>query len=222
MIIVETTRWIPGRASGLRLWKDEQIASHARLTERVRRAGSAIIAQIYHAGRQTSAGLIGHSRFRLSPALSRHGEIPRNCPSRKSKRSFRSSVYGPARQAGGFDGVEVHGAHGYLIAQFMSSYSNKRSDAYGGPLENRLRFPLDIIADIRKKCGSDFLIVSGSRRRKSSRRTRHRRDESRRHPARKTECRSAACFRRHLRESLGHCSSHEHPSRMDCRLRGGS
>jgi len=146
--------WTPG------LWKDEQIASHARLTERVRRAGSAIIAQIYHAGRQTSAGLIGAQPVSASPLpCPAMGEIPRELSVAEIEKIV--SQFGDtalrARQAG-FDGVEVHGAHGYLIAQFMSSYSNKRSDAYGGPLENRLRFPLDIIADIRKKCGSDFLI----------------------------------------------------------------
>ncbi len=58
----------------------------------------------------------------------------------------------------GFDGIEVHGGHGYLIAQFMSSYSNKRFDKYGGNLANRMRFPLEIIANIRKKCGDDFPI----------------------------------------------------------------
>ena len=58
----------------------------------------------------------------------------------------------------GFDGVEVHGGHGYLIAQFMSSYSNKRFDKYGGNLTNRMRLPLEIIANIRKKCGDDFPI----------------------------------------------------------------
>jgi NADPH-dependent 2,4-dienoyl-CoA reductase/sulfur reductase-like enzyme len=58
----------------------------------------------------------------------------------------------------GFDGVEIHGGHGYLIAQFMSAYSNKRTDEFGGNFENRLRFPVEIIKNIRKKCGSDFLI----------------------------------------------------------------
>jgi 2,4-dienoyl-CoA reductase-like NADH-dependent reductase (Old Yellow Enzyme family) len=58
----------------------------------------------------------------------------------------------------GFDGVEIHGAHGYLIAEFMSLYSNKRTDRYGGSLMNRLRFPVEIIKNIRQKCGDDFII----------------------------------------------------------------
>ena len=59
----------------------------------------------------------------------------------------------------GFDGIEIHGAHGYLIAQFMSPYSNKRIDEYGGNLLNRMRFPLEIVSNIRLKAGSDFPII---------------------------------------------------------------
>jgi len=58
----------------------------------------------------------------------------------------------------GFDCVELHGAHGYMIAQFMSTYTNKRNDRFGGTLKNRLRFPLEIIRRIQYKCGSDFPV----------------------------------------------------------------
>ena len=64
----------------------------------------------------------------------------------------------PCAPRAGFDEVEIHGGHGYLIAQFMSSYSNKRFDKYGGNLTNRMRFTLEIIANIREKCGDDFPI----------------------------------------------------------------
>src|SRR6185503_11187114 len=60
-----------------------------------------------------------------------------------------------AREAG-LDGVELHGANGYLITQFLSSAINDRKDDYGGPLENRARFVLDIVRTIRKKIGRDF------------------------------------------------------------------
>lgn len=59
----------------------------------------------------------------------------------------------------GFDAVELHGAHGYLISQFMSPYLNSRTDRYGGSFENRMRFPLEIIHSIQKKCGEDFPII---------------------------------------------------------------
>ncbi len=142
------------------LWKDEQIQSHAALTERVHRAGAKIVAQIYHCGRQTTSAVIGEQPVSSSsladPVL---GSIPRELTIPEIKKIV--SQFGDtalrAKKAG-FDGVQVHGAHGYLIAQFMSKYSNKRCDAYGGALANRLRFPLEIVADIRKKCGPDFLL----------------------------------------------------------------
>lgn len=59
----------------------------------------------------------------------------------------------------GFDGVELHAAHGYLISQFMSPYLNKRIDRWGGSFENRMRFPLAIISSIQQKCGKDFPIL---------------------------------------------------------------
>jgi len=59
----------------------------------------------------------------------------------------------------GFDAVELHAAHGYLISQFMSPYLNRRNDRYGGSFENRMRFPLEIIHSIQKKCGMDFPII---------------------------------------------------------------
>lgn len=59
----------------------------------------------------------------------------------------------------GFDGVELHAAHGYLISQFMSPYLNKRIDRWGGSFENRMRFPLAIISSIQKKCGKNFPIL---------------------------------------------------------------
>jgi len=58
----------------------------------------------------------------------------------------------------GFDAVELHAAHGYMIAQFMSTYTNKRNDRFGGTLKNRLRFPLEIVKRIQFKCGPDFPI----------------------------------------------------------------
>ena len=61
-------------------------------------------------------------------------------------------------QQAGFDGVEVHGAHGYLICEFLSPYTNKRTDEYGGSAENRARFPMNIIRKIREACGPDFII----------------------------------------------------------------
>ncbi|MGC4154761.1 MAG: FAD-dependent oxidoreductase [Propionicimonas sp.] len=142
------------------LWKDEQIAPHRELTERVHAAGARVFAQIYHCGRQTASALIGRQPVAPSPlACPAMGEIPHALTIDEIHTivgQFGDTAL-RARRAG-FDGVEIHGAHGYLIAEFLSSYSNKRTDRYGGPLHNRLRFALEIIADIRAKCGPDYPV----------------------------------------------------------------
>jgi 2,4-dienoyl-CoA reductase-like NADH-dependent reductase (Old Yellow Enzyme family) len=61
-------------------------------------------------------------------------------------------------QAAGFDGLFVHGGHGWLMGQFLSGRTNKRTDDFGGSIENRARFPLAILEAIRDRCGADFLI----------------------------------------------------------------
>ena len=58
----------------------------------------------------------------------------------------------------GYDGVEIHGAHGYILTQFLSSDINKRTDEYGGILNNRSRLLFEIVTSIREKCGSEFLL----------------------------------------------------------------
>lgn len=63
-------------------------------------------------------------------------------------------------QLAGADGVELHGAHGYLIQEFLSPYTNRRMDEYGGSFENRMRFITEIIAEIRRQCGKDFPIIA--------------------------------------------------------------
>jgi 2,4-dienoyl-CoA reductase-like NADH-dependent reductase (Old Yellow Enzyme family)/thioredoxin reductase len=143
------------------LWSDNQIASHEKFTRRIHESGGLIFAQIYHAGRQTSQFCIGSQPVAPSPlACPMIQEIPRELSV--------DDIAGIVEQFGecarrvkeaGFDGLEIHGGHGYLIAQFMSLYSNKRTDSYGGSLQNRMRFPLDILAAIRAKVGKDFPVI---------------------------------------------------------------
>lgn len=143
------------------LWHDEQIDSHLQFTKRIHASGGRIFAQIYHAGRQTSQYLIGSQPVAPSPiACPMIQEIPRELAV-EDIRQIVAQFGDCARRAkeAGFDGIEVHGGHGYLIAQFMSLYSNKRTDEYGGPLQNRMRFPLEILADIRSKAGKDFPVI---------------------------------------------------------------
>ncbi len=142
------------------LWCDEQIESHSELPKRVHQYGTIILAQIYHCGRQTSEHVIGCKPY--APTAIPCPFSP-DMPVELSVEKIEELIedFGDCALRAkkcGFDGVEIHGGHGYLIAEFMSSYSNKRTDQFGGDLENRLRFPVEIIKNIRKKCGDDFII----------------------------------------------------------------
>ena len=142
------------------LWDDTQIESHKELPKRVHRYGSVILAQIYHSGRQTSESVINTAPVAPSPIPC---PLSSNIPKELTVDEINKLVgqFGDAAyraQKCGFDGVEIHGAHGYLIAQFLSPYSNKRVDSYGGSLCNRVRFAFEIVKDIRAKCGNHFII----------------------------------------------------------------
>jgi len=142
------------------LWEDGQIPGHAELTRRVHAHGAAIFCQIYHAGRQATRGVTGLDSYAPTAiACPFTGQMPHALTIEEIENIIEEFGDCAARaEKAGFDGVEIHGGHGYLIAQFMSSYSNKRFDKYGGSLYNRMRFPLAIVADIREKCGPDFPI----------------------------------------------------------------
>jgi 2,4-dienoyl-CoA reductase-like NADH-dependent reductase (Old Yellow Enzyme family)/thioredoxin reductase len=143
------------------LWNDEQIAGHSKFTKRIHAAGGRIFAQIYHAGRQTSELLVGCKPVAPSPLpCPLIQEIPRELAVDEIQKIVEQFGDCAARaKTAGFDGIEIHGGHGYLIAQFMSLYSNKRTDDYGGQLLNRMRFPLEIISNIRQKAGKDFPVI---------------------------------------------------------------
>ncbi|WP_094606009.1 NADH oxidase [Sporomusa silvacetica DSM 10669] len=142
------------------LWNDDQIESHSELPKRVHKYGATILAQIYHCGRQTNRGVINAVPFSSTAIACPFGtDIPQALTTEEVKQTV--SKYGDTALRAkkcGFDGVEIHGAHGYLITQFLSPYSNKRVDEYGGSFFNRARFALEIIHDVRAKCGDDFII----------------------------------------------------------------
>ena len=151
------------------LWMDEQIEGFKNLTERVHKHGAKIYAQIYHAGRQAPAAVIG-----CQPEAPSAIECPdiRDIPRELSTAEVKQLVtrFGDAArraEQAGFDGIMIHAAHGYLINQFLSSYSNKRTDEYGGCFTNRVRFLMEIIADIKSKVSENFGIdikLSGQER----------------------------------------------------------
>lgn len=161
LIIVEASliAW-GGRAivNQLGIYNDSFIPSLRMLTRAVHHYGTKIAIQLHHAGRQTRPALAGMQPVAPSPLPSGLiKEIPRELTIKEieSLVDAFSEAAGRAREAE-FDAVEFHGAHGYLIDQFLSSYSNKRADRYGGGLEERMRFALEIVERSRKKVGTGF------------------------------------------------------------------
>ena len=140
---------------------DGQIESHRKLTERVHAAGGKIAAQIYHAGRETSSAVTGVQP--VAPSAVREPSMPET-PRELTIPEIHTLVeqFGDCAKrakAAGFDAVEVHGAYGYLAGAFASPLSNKRSDEYGGTIRNRARFGMEIIRNIKEKCGKDYPVL---------------------------------------------------------------
>ena len=142
------------------MWDDSLIDSHSELTRRVHQYDSKIIAQIYHAGRQTHQGVTGFPPEAPSAVpCPANKQIPHELTVEEINEIEKDFADCARRcKQAGFDGIEIHGGHGYLVAEFMSSYSNKRIDQYGGSLTNRMRFPLEAIAAIRKAVGEEFIV----------------------------------------------------------------
>jgi 2,4-dienoyl-CoA reductase-like NADH-dependent reductase (Old Yellow Enzyme family)/thioredoxin reductase len=147
-------------ANQARIDDDRLLEGLARIAWALKSEGAIPAIQIHHAGRQTSPKVIG--RKPLAP-----GDLA--CPFIRGDvepmsleqiariiRKFSEAAV-RAREAG-FQLLEIHGAHGYLINQFLSSYSNNRTDAYGGSIENRARLAREIVTEIRNRLGPDFPI----------------------------------------------------------------
>jgi len=145
----------------LGIYDDKLVAGLAKLTERIRSLGTPIAIQINHAGRATTSDLCGQQPVGPSPIPhSSEHETPREL-SKNAIEELIETFSLAARRAveAGFDAVEVHGAHGFLLNQFLSPLSNKRNDEYGGSLENRMRFHSQIIARIKEKIGKSFPLL---------------------------------------------------------------
>lgn len=143
------------------LWNDSQIAPWKEFVQRIHAAGGMIGAQIYHAGRERS--LKAYDTEPIAPSALKEPAmpyIPREMHIGEIKDMVKAfgECAGRAKECG-FDCIEIHGAHGYLINQFMSPFSNKRSDCYGGTLINRMHFPLEIVEAVRTAAGSDMPII---------------------------------------------------------------
>lgn len=151
--VQEIGKGFPGQ---LGIFSDQHIEGHRRLSSGIKALGSVAVIQLHHAGLRSPEELIGQKP--VSP--SDHAKYNARGMSLSEVRQLRDDFIAAAVRAkeSGYDGVEVHGAHGYILTQFLSSEFNKRTDEYGGILENRSRLLFEIVNSIREECGSDFLL----------------------------------------------------------------
>ncbi len=163
LVIVEATtvrddgRLVPG---SLGLWEDGQVAGMTRLTDSIKKLGAAAVVQINHGGARCfpSGGEMqgaSPSGFTFRPDVD---------PVTMSQTQIDRMVADFADAAGraaeaGFNGVEIHGAHLYLISQFLSPLTNRRDDRYGGNVRARATFALEVVSAVRKRLGSNFPIL---------------------------------------------------------------
>lgn len=145
----------------LRAAQDYHIAELEKLTDAVHLYGCKIVAQLHHGGATSNPALTGRENLAPSAVPIADGRpVPREMTMDDIRRIQQKFIDAAVRcKKAGYDAVELHGAHGYLIAQFFSKYYNRRTDAYGGSVENRCRFLTEIIAGIRERLGRFPILV---------------------------------------------------------------
>jgi 2,4-dienoyl-CoA reductase-like NADH-dependent reductase (Old Yellow Enzyme family)/thioredoxin reductase len=152
-----------GKASPkmLLISSDEHASKIENLIEAVHEAGGKIVVQINHAGRQTSSTVTGSPIVGPSPiSCPTRNEIPRELSVGEIEEITEAFSMAAQRvKNAGADGIELHMAHGYLICSFLSPFSNRRSDQYGGDIDGRTRFSRDVLNAVRNQVGPDFPII---------------------------------------------------------------
>ncbi len=143
------------------IYNDDHMAGFARLAEAIHAVDGKVIVQLNHAGRQTSSSITGQKLVAPSAiACKIMREIPRTLTTMEIEDLVNAFCAAAVRaKQSGCDGVEFHMAHGYLLCQFLSPYSNQRADEYGGSPEKRTRFAREIVERTRKKVGDGFPLI---------------------------------------------------------------
>lgn len=146
--------------------RDEMIPSLGRLASSIKERGSKAVLQIFHGGRECKPGLVPNGDVVSAgsiPSEQNPDVVPRELADAEIESIIRDFGEMTRRAIeAGYDGVEIHGANGYLLQQFFSPHSNRREDRWGGSLEKRLRFPLAIVDEVkrivRERADRPFLV----------------------------------------------------------------
>lgn len=151
--VQEIGKGFPGQ---LGIFSDIHIDGHKKLTANIKAEGSLAVIQLHHAGMRSPESVIGEAP--VCPSLNE--KTGARALSLDEVYQLRDDFISAAIRAKkcGYDGVEVHGAHGYILTQFLSTEVNFRNDSYGGSAENRARLLFEIVKGIRATCGPEFLL----------------------------------------------------------------
>ena len=151
--VQEVGKGFPGQ---LGAFSDDHLSGLKRLAEGIKRYGSLSNVQLHHAGMRSPSEIIGEAPV----SASADEETRARALSTDEVRQLRDDFIAAAIRCdqAGFDGVELHGAHGYILCQFFAEETNRREDEYGGSFENRYRILNEIIEGIRHNCRADFQL----------------------------------------------------------------
>jgi 2,4-dienoyl-CoA reductase-like NADH-dependent reductase (Old Yellow Enzyme family) len=161
----ESAQGYPGQA---RILNRDQVAAWKQVTDKIREYGAVSVCQAFHCGRMAYEGINPANRVMgPSPIAPKQDNpmtgAPYPVPEAMNQSDMDDVISGfvetaKGAMAAGFDGFEIHCAHGYLLNQFLSAYSNQRTDGYGGSMENRYRFVHEVIAAVRLVIPRDRLL----------------------------------------------------------------
>ncbi|MFO7750297.1 MAG: NADH-dependent flavin oxidoreductase [Desulfobacteraceae bacterium] len=162
----ESAQGYPGQA---RILNQNQVDAWKKVTDEIRSHGAVSVCQVFHCGRMAYEGINPANRvIAPSPVAPKQDNpltgAPYPVPEQMSRFDMDHVINGfvetaKGAMAAGFDALELHCAHGYLLSQFLSSYSNRRTDAYGGSMENRYRFVHEVIQAVRPHIPDDRLLL---------------------------------------------------------------
>lgn len=151
--IQRTGQGFPGQMG---CWSDDHLEGLSRLAAAIKAQGSVAVVQLHHAGMRSPAELIGETP--VCPSDNAEFKA-RALTSPEVEQLTQDFIAGAVRaEKAGFDGVEIHGAHGYVLAQFLSPKVNQRTDQWGGSAGNRARIVVDILKGVRARCRADFQL----------------------------------------------------------------